>query len=65
MMDLGGREEEAKRKEKRELAALDVEPLPPPGPWMRDEDVDICGICRQEFSFFVRKHHCRGLVLMF
>ncbi|KPM40649.1 hypothetical protein AK830_g5895 [Neonectria ditissima] len=57
------------------LAALPPLPAPPPPPhgdaegsvtsewsvprWQPDAEVTLCPICRAQFSFFVRKHHCR------
>ncbi|KAJ4326784.1 hypothetical protein N0V84_002803 [Fusarium piperis] len=32
---------------------------PPQPRWQPDNEVTYCPICRTQFSFFVRKHHCR------
>ncbi|CAM9622363.1 unnamed protein product, partial [Phaeothamnion confervicola] len=27
--------------------------------WIRDEEVDLCALCKEEFGVLTRKHHCR------
>jgi hypothetical protein len=41
-------------------ATRDKEPIPLPSPWEIDSNVENCGVCKDEFSFFTRKCHCRG-----
>lgn len=28
--------------------------------WQKDEDISYCNLCKNEFSMFLRKHHCRA-----
>eukprot|EP01064_Diplonema_japonicum_P027280 TRINITY_DN3921_c3_g1_i2.p1 TRINITY_DN3921_c3_g1~~TRINITY_DN3921_c3_g1_i2.p1 ORF type:complete len:470 (+),score=100.76 TRINITY_DN3921_c3_g1_i2:55-1464(+) len=30
-----------------------------PRQWVKDADIDMCKRCKEEFTFTVRKHHCR------
>lgn len=34
-------------------------------PWQPDSEARICNGCRTEFTFFRRRHHCRGCGLTF
>lgn len=33
--------------------------------WMDDEVVSHCSKCRKEFTYFVKKHHCRKCGMIF
>ena len=41
------------------------EPEYMPPRWQPDAEVTYCPICRTQFSFFVRKHHCRYVPRIF